>query len=309
MPTTNTPLPRAEIRLEFDAVEDPSMRTRYYHFLFGFLLPALDYAARHPERKIELQSCGPVMDRHLQETFDAFGFDARVVDESAAVPVERLPRFDLSIMLDSHVRHATRRVLPRIFRRAFRRFLRGRLNLPPSRSTVRAMIERNRQRFLAGQQSPSKLEGKVLLIERSPPHPFYREGTEIQAKGYGSERRAVTNFEDLRQALETAGLDVEVFEPGVCSILDQARAFAACRAVVGIRGAELSNVIWMSRGASVVVFNPGTMPGRTPMHRLAKELGLVWHEYDTDSLELSRELLDRACDALVGVRSHRGLEI
>ena len=58
-------------------------------------------------------------------------------------------------------------------------------------------------------------------------------------------------------------------------------AFRHCKGVVGVRGAEFANVLWMEPKSKVIVIDPLTMD-TPPIHKpLVKLLGLKYYELQT----------------------------
>jgi capsular polysaccharide biosynthesis protein len=70
-------------------------------------------------------------------------------------------------------------------------------------------------------------------------------------------RRSILNIDSLAEELATAGWPVRIYEPGTANLVEQASTFHHCAGVIGIRGAELANIVWMRPGAKVLMLaNP-----------------------------------------------------
>jgi len=63
-------------------------------------------------------------------------------------------------------------------------------------------------------------------------------------------------IDEAANELQKNNIPVEVFQPGDHSLEDQILAFKACDGVIGIMGAEFSNLIWMEPNKKVVIFTP-----------------------------------------------------
>lgn len=233
----------------------------YFHFLLGYALPVIEYALRtlptaRRNRTFLLRSCGPVMDRVMDEILNTFDVPYEITAESdtrfTSAHAVRIPRWDLPLFLGSEGGQAGSA---------------GRLEaetLHPLRE-IRARIV---ERALAEADGPNRYERKILLLKRSEEPEFYRAGGSAEFAGYGVGRRSLSGQGWLKAELEASGHAAEIYEPGAHSFFDQVRAFHACRGIVAIRGAELANMLWMPPGAFCVVFNVSKLP-HWYMHHLS----------------------------------------
>jgi capsular polysaccharide biosynthesis protein len=94
---------------------------------------------------------------------------------------------------------------------------------------------------------------------------------------------------------------VDVFEPGAHTLEEQIRAFASCRGIIAIRGAELANIVWLSPTSKVIVINAGQFRlSQPPARGLARLLGISYAE-----IELGEECYPALDDALIErIRAH-----
>jgi hypothetical protein len=248
-------------RLEFDARRPFGNAQHYFHFMWGYLLPALDRILSDlpgpPSPGFEVQSCGPVMDPRLRELAGWLDVPIRFAGaeeaEGRPVRVELVPRWDLWLRS----------------RTSFRLRLALAMSRAGRRHPVLAGIERVREFVLshargsgihdAGNGDSTSVArgpcetGDWLLLKRSEEPAFYREGGPAEKPTYGVTRRSIANLESLTAELARRGLPVRIYEPGRDDLAQQVRRYQAAAGVIGIRGAELANIVWMKPGSRVVM--------------------------------------------------------
>lgn len=270
--------------IHFDPIQGFGSREHYFHFLLGYLLPGLYAATARPagiDRPDGLSfiSCGPVMDARIREACSLLRLGCVI----EAGPSEPRPA-------PSGADHVTAD-------RWDRWLLRGRPDrLRPARwlrdcwdELIRTAVPRAmriiRDRLLEAAKPPSgvvEADRPWLLLRRSAEPEFYRPGGPAEIASYGVGRRAIMNIEKLAGELSQAGLPVRIYEPGVADLADQIRTFRDSRGVIGLRGAELANVVWMTSGSHVVML---ATPMRTETH-------LAWNLASTMRLAFTKVAVD-----------------
>lgn len=89
------------------------------------------------------------------------------------------------------------------------------------------------------------------------------------------DQRSLVDAEKLALELSNLGLPSAAYEPGAHTVACQAATFGKAVGVVGVRGAEFANLIWMQPGSSVlIVETPMPHPWRSPHPLMASLLGL-----------------------------------
>lgn len=89
------------------------------------------------------------------------------------------------------------------------------------------------------------------------------------------DQRSIVNAETLAQGLSNLGVPSVVYEPGAHSVTCQAAAFGNAVGIVGVRGAEFANLVWMTPGSSILILEaPMPHPWRSPHPLMASLLGL-----------------------------------
>lgn len=265
---------------------EPGSLEHYWHYLFGVVLPLAELSRRYPERlrgaRILLESCGPVMDAVLT----GLGLDValEVDDAPARIRRESELRFRLRSMV-RRWRHALRLSsawYPRLEARAIQ-LPRWDAYLRRKGSADARFVESlaAAARFVAGMAQGrgccrTGSEGTYLLLRRSDPPPYFSpDGPAGHGahSGYGSARRTLKGLEACRDALAEEGIRSAIYEPGSHDLACQIRHFASCSGIVGIRGAEFANMVWMSPDALVLMIAHGGMD-RAPQRTLATAMGL-----------------------------------
>jgi hypothetical protein len=194
----------------------------YFHFLLGYLLPAVAEVRRRGLTEVHVTDCGPVMAPILSDVFD----ELKVRSVASAPPIGdflELPAWDHKIVERTDFQDAV--------------------------EALRAIAFKKNDCCSMGRE-------KILLLERSPMPDFYAEGGQAQIKGYGVARRGFSNLSQVFYTLKCLGLSHHVYSPGQHSFWCQVRTFSGARAVSGIRGAEWANMVWANKTVSVRVVYP-----------------------------------------------------
>lgn len=272
-PTQPTRSNLREIDVRFDERLPYGTSDHFYHFLLGYLLPAVHELSLYDREQLQqdqfvFRSCGPLMDPIIREVAGFIDINFAIAPQGSFMRFAHhllVPRWDV-FMIRPHlltpsrgestvlgnVRDAFQRELPEDwkyfvgpdfvenFRRAVTRV--GDLLL------LYANQEMNAARY-------EPIAGRYLILQRSKEHPYYPGA----GSSYGESRRALRGIEYAAHALEQRGLKVTVFEAGAHSLAGQILAFHACRGLAMIRGAEIANLIWMRPGSPVLVVTPSAM--------------------------------------------------
>ncbi|MBO6634781.1 glycosyltransferase 61 family protein [Parvibaculum sp.] len=212
----------------------------YWHFMFGYFLPAVDYIAARARREgtYLIESCGPVMDKVLSEGLSALGADFRILDKNEIATafvgcrradLEHWDRYTLDPQYSDDLRSRIDRVVPML------------MEAVPNRCSCDAT---------------ARCRNRILLLDRSPMPDFYRPGGGTDSPSYGNARRAIRNLADTRRNMRALGFPVIVYEPGAHTLGCQIEVFANACGVVGIRGAEFANLLWAPADIPVYMLTP-----------------------------------------------------
>ena len=257
------------IRVRLDRSKPGSIE-HFWHFLFGVAFPLLDFHRRNPERlrgaRLELESCGPVMDRVLPPLFRGLGLDLAAAPAPPAEPagVEADRTRWIAPLVDGCLR------LPRWDQRLETVGVADAAFAESIRATAAFVVAEASGIGCCREATPS--DG-YLLLRRSPEPDYYAPGGGADAKGYGTGRRELSGLEPCLEALSARGIPAAIYEPGAHELACQARHFARARGVIGLRGAEFANLAWM-RPEAVVLMLCWTSQWTPPQRPLAAALGI-----------------------------------
>lgn len=212
----------------------------FWHLVFGYLLPAVDHllSRRGVGGTWLIESCGPVMNPVLEECLTAMGISFSIL-EAAEIAV-RHP--DCKVVALEHWDRYTQDP-------AHGEALRSRIG-----RVVPAMREAIPNRCSCGLSA--KLRNRILFLERSEMPSFYEEGGGAERPLYGRARRYIENLGETCAEMSARGYPVAVYEPGVHSFGCQIEVFSHARGIVGIKGAEFANLVWVRPGTPVYMLTP-----------------------------------------------------
>jgi hypothetical protein len=219
----------------------------FYHFMMSYFLPLDDYIGREQPESIVVRDCGP-----MNPWFE-------LLDPNTSIEIRPARQFasDESGKFPGAVYVKTLEIKSWAQARA-----------------IRAARKRILVRHGLGLTRPS--DETLTLINRMPALPFYHEEADI--RGSGAERRSLPNFAELRQALGEV-MPLKVFEGEHLTPLEQVRQVNSTTMLVGQHGAGLTNVIWMTPGATVVEILPDTMTGKVGRGHIREIAQACGHSY------------------------------
>jgi len=131
------------------------------------------------------------------------------------------------------------------------------------------------------------LELDVIVFERSCEHPYYRTSGMARFPGYGRGRRHLVNGTEIVTLLQQQGLRAEMLDLGALSLADQITACNHARAVIGIRGAEFANLIWMRPGSAALMLGTPVKSENYGTSSLAKTFDLSFRNIPVDCAQVS----------------------
>lgn len=232
---------RQQLQLLYDARPPFGAKDHFFHFLHGYLIPGLSLSLAREFRSVGFEDCGPLMNPKIAEGCHLAGLDLVApgsCHDRASSETCLVPRWDnLLFRLDGS--HQTREEI-----RSFR-----------------DLTERIRLLFLDRAEEACRrggtLEGwqctEILVLKRSPDHPYYAPAGASRFPKYGSGRRELLNSAQITEHLAAAGHKAREVDMGALPLWDQIMAFNNASAVVGARGAEFAHLFWMQPGTSAVM--------------------------------------------------------
>jgi hypothetical protein len=223
-------------------------RSHYFHFLLGYFLPAIHQIEKlqlAPESQIVVDDCGPIMNSRWREWAKESQMDLQIgLTETRLERTELVARWDYLFLFQKRSKLWLERIKIKY----------GLGGAPSYRDLIQL-----RTKLLASYGGATK--SHWLLLKRSPAPKFYDQVSASNPHpGYGSNRRAIANFEQVAKGLISSGIPIKVVDAGSLSFADQIKVFSEAKGIIGIRGAEMSNSIWMGSDQSLIML-------MTPMER------------------------------------------
>jgi len=259
-------------------------REHFFHFMFGYLLPGLEHWVRcAPDKTGIFLTCGPVMNSLIMEACSLLGLQVSIESFRPEGKPLNLKNKIVCARWDCWLTEPVR--MSRLDRFG---------GLSPW--SVRSRMQRIRLLFLnrtgALKANSSEDLAGWLLLRRSPEHEFYRQGGAAQIPGYGTGRCAIGNIEALAEGLIDAGIPIQVYEPGRHSLEDQIRVFHGAKGVLGIRGAEFANLLWMRSGSQALMMATPVEQENHASRHLAKVGGIDFTAVKVDSFHPSVSVIE-----------------
>lgn len=317
----------ASVRIELAFSHDFGFygsQEHYCHFLWGYVLPGLyEVLRRTPESSQELaivlEDCGPVMNRVSADLFGLLTSDLNIVPrEDLSSDKLHLPRWDIFAhhesvtgrdeFSDNHFVlkfRNSQRLIETVGRAGFADEFSGRIKRVRDWILTVGLLRLRKRECAMNGMSAARVMASIfgherrdefLILKRSDEPHYYSADGGAEAKTYGVTRRSLTDVEAAAESFRRHGRRVRVYEPGAHAIAHQVETFRNCAGVIAIRGADLSNLIWMPEGARMIVVTPEQMNTPPIYKRLGEALGLEYRDISggkTNSpslLELSEKI-------------------
>ncbi|WP_027183074.1 glycosyltransferase 61 family protein [Desulfovibrio inopinatus] len=219
-------------------------KEHFFHFLHGYVIPALHWCHEVQCRHVSFEDCGPLMNPKLAEACQLASLDCSPLMHVATQEQDSstqciIPRWDVQLI----------------------RFD-GANQTPSEISMFRSKTAYILQFMLDRAQEVCKKQGTleqwqqidILVLRRSPDHPYYAPGGKVKFPKYGRGRRALLNTLDIANHLAKSGYSVKEVDMGKLPLWEQIIAFHNASSVIGARGAEFAHLFWMRPGATAVMF-------------------------------------------------------
>ena len=275
----------------------------FFHLMWGYLLPALYEIIRlnskiqvpNAEKKFIFMSCGPIMNETLKEILFLFNYNYEIVDKKIITEKDYfskiiVPRWDIWIR-DIAILE-TDRMRPTYLKPGLNNLLRINPILLLNRSKFKAefltKILEIRSLIIdkindsSSEITTNSIADKYLILKRSPQPKYYNAGGGAEIPTYGTKRRELTGIEDTTEILLSKNIPVQIYEPGKHTLSEQIIVFQNCKGVIGIKGAEFANLMWMKPNSKVIIIWPTNMKSHPFQEALSKILGLKYHEIITN---------------------------
>lgn len=288
-------------------VQNRDFPEEFFHFMWGYSLPGLSKVLNEwQSSEVLIEPYGPILDSKFGELLNTFDFSFRILPDEKQTQEEwnsiYPSRWDI-FLIDFNVYQQAS--LKRKLKTLARLTLDGKLwssFLFKKRKCLNEIIELrsaviNRLQASESMKEVSEYDNAYLFLIRSGKSALYDlQKSRGNLHRYGAERRALVGIPEGIEYLKEKGYNVVPFESGKYAMWKQIEAFHRCKGIIGIRGAELSNILWMKpQTQSIVIdnFNDGTS---SPTRVIAAQIGVHFDEIHTEAgqyPELDQTLLTR----------------
>ena len=303
--------------LKFDKKTLRGTPEHYWHFMWGYLLPALneiinieqDINSKNVSKTFLFRSCGPVMNNLINEMLLLYNCNYKILEKDVLdtgnhFATIMIPRWDVWLMnmalrqniespkikdfefIWKHLKISFKsRSLKKFFLLSKKHFV-IKKNAPKADFLSSILnVKKNTIHKIHNLFPDSGINlapDNYLLLKRSLQPKYYEKGGEEEGPTYGTGRRELMGIEDAAKKLRSKDISVKVFEPGKHTLVEHIITFQNCKGIVGIRGAEFANLIWMKQKSKVIFIDPLTINNPPLQKPLAKLLRLNYFEIKTN---------------------------
>ncbi len=281
--------------MKFDESADFGSVEHYFHFIWGYLLPALNEIIKidsdaHKKRIAEyhFRSCGPIMDTLIDELLSFYTIDYKIMslimlDNDNNNREILVPRWD-KWLIDSRVTEDVKWTWKNIALSNITLWFKKNRYRTDFFSSIQHLKKNVMQKTdNASLRDNSNLSSKsYLILKRSSQPKYYEKGGQAEIATYGTARRELIGLEEAAESLRKRDIPIKIFEPGQYTLQEQIIAFSHCKGVIGIEGAEFANLIWMKPKSKVIMIRPKLMVDPPALEALAKILKLDFFGLSAD---------------------------
>ena len=249
----------SKLHLHFDDTLPFGAKDHFFHFFHGYLIPGLALSRAAGVRRVSFEACGPLMTPKLAEACALAGLRLQPAPppeaEEPNTAARVVPRWD-ELLYRTDSTHQT----------------------PDDIRAFHALPGDLRDLLLTRAQKACKARGTLdtwqrtdlLVLKRSPEHPYYAPGGAARLSGYGRGRRALLNTAEIAEHLAGCGHRVREIDLGTLPLWDQIMAFRHADLVIGARGAEFAHLFWMRPGTTAMMFATPLQPENNASRSLAE---------------------------------------
>jgi hypothetical protein len=232
------------LHFSYDTTLPFGSKDHFFHFLHGYLIPALCISHEALCRHVCFEDCGPLMNPKLADACQIAFLDLspsiqhNLQKQPYCIPCP-VPRWDEQLLRFDGPSQTLNEI------RAFR-----------SKTAYIRQLMLDRSRTICNNQGTLEWwqQTDILVLKRSPDHPYYAPGGQSRFPKYGGGRRSLLNTSEIAAYLAASGRLVKEVDMGLLPLWEQIMAFHSASSVVGARGAEFAHLFWMQPGATAVMF-------------------------------------------------------
>lgn len=262
----------------------------FFHFMWGYLLPAVHYITQHKneERHYIFRSCGPLMDLRIHEVMRALKVKYTVESKnftSESCEAHLLKRWDVCLLKPlllarSNEYHALNTIHAQFDAQDTTPENYLAFDLIGAINVAKQAIYDGFN--LSGNDNAPSIK-PLLVLKRSEEPEFYRKDIgSAEISGYGTGRRALQNTTAIVDSLSELNIPAQVFEQGSFNLAGQIKAYNNAAGIIGIRGAEFANLLWLPKSSKVVLIDPLNIPNPPVQKYLAELMQLDYRQIDVN---------------------------
>lgn len=276
----------------------------YWHYTLGYFIPVTNYLLtnrkKFQKKKLIFDSCNILLDRHLEDFlifydfsyfFKDFGDKSKKIAFKAFKSIPKkfwreFMRWEYKLRgqeASFFIFHSYKKVGRSIIVPRWDEYLRLYFDLPPNFKSDLKEYKIKMTQFAQNNSccDPNSAKDKLLMLSRAPkPQSIPSETLEKNRwfAGYGNERRELQHARDGLNELNEEGFSCIEYQSGTHNLACQINHFSNCRGIIGVRGAEFANMIWMKEKAIVILFQSAYF-NNTPLQRqIISPLNLTYFE-------------------------------
>ena len=267
------------IKVLYKSVDAKDFPREFFHFFYGYLISGFAQILnleqeQRDESHFVFESFGPILDAKTKELINQHSLSAEISKKILA-GLDRnnilAPRWDLGILdLQSFQSLNVLGKVKRVIKRSFFYVNSYDQYLFKTNGLKREMNQIS-NRICPGINELRGGRKKILVLKRSKPDSRYNlQKTDGELHRIGTERRDLGNLEFGKIQFDKMGYDCEIYEPGYSMLSEQVKTFYSADVVIGIRGAELANVLWLRENSKVIVIDNFNDQQGSPVEQVAK---------------------------------------
>jgi hypothetical protein len=250
--------------------------SRFFHFKWGYFIPSLIIIKRHrKDRKFIIDSNGSMVDNQFKAFLRYFNIEFEFKN-----PDSMSNKKTIIHRLDAHL--TCKASLSRL---KIPEFCINYLSIIIKNNQIPKLLNRKLLKDLLdvkdfvikyiSEKEPNlidKYKGKNIIISRLTNNSFKDKIVNHKVKGFGTSRRNLLGVDEFINEMNHFGVIFEKFESGSKTLIEQIIAFAYCNTIVGVRGAEFGNLLWVNKKCKIVFIN--TNKETSPTFQILKILDL-----------------------------------
>ena len=290
------------VYIKFNSNREFGSKDHYWHFMLGYILPFIYKYEKIYKLKKEneiqyiFEDCGPLMNPIIHEIAKLLGISEYYISKKKpndSFHIEIIPRWDISLKFSSYYmfnkrKYTTNIVINKkekanhVFKQLKELKRKGQkaffdFSLKEEILFVRKVILN--KVILAPQKDQNDI---IIIFERDNMHKYYNKENH-KYHGYGKKRRHLKNVDDFLEIQTEKSKQFELFNAGNVSLKNQIEKVNSSEGIIGIRGAEFLNIMWLKPYKKIVMIGFKDRPAYH-IYNLASMLNLRLEEKVSETM-------------------------